>query len=61
MVLEQIESADKQLLATRYEAAVMKEVRELATSWFKMPLDELIAKSRADSRVFMQGSISGKL
>jgi hypothetical protein len=55
MTLEEIENVDKQLLATRYEAAVMTEFRELTTSSFKMPLDELIAKSRADGRVFMQG------
>ena len=56
MALKEIENIDKELLATRYEAAVMKEFRELATWWFKMPLNELIAKSRADGRVFMQGS-----
>ena len=56
MTLEDIENVDKQLLATRYEAAVMTEFRELATLWFKMPLDEPIAKSRADGRVSMQGS-----
>lgn len=56
MALKEIENVDKELLATRYEAAVMKEFRELATWWFKMPLDELIAKSRADGRVFAQGS-----
>jgi hypothetical protein len=56
MTLKEIENVDKQLLSTRYEAAVMTEFRELATSWFKMPFDELIARSRADGRVFMQGS-----
>jgi hypothetical protein len=55
MALEEIENVDKELLATHYEAAVIKEFTELAT-WFKMPLDELIAKSRADGRVFAQGS-----
>jgi hypothetical protein len=55
MTLNEIENVDKELLATRYEAAVTKEFRELAT-WFKMPLDELIAKSREDGRVFAQGS-----
>jgi hypothetical protein len=55
MALEEIENVDKELLAIRYEAAVIKEFTELAT-WFKMPLDELIAKSRADGRVFAQGS-----
>ncbi len=48
MALKEIENVDKELLATRYEAAVMKEFRELATGWFKLPLDELISKSRAD-------------
>ena len=38
MALKEIESGDKQLLATRYEVLVMKEFRQLATSWFKMPL-----------------------
>jgi hypothetical protein len=38
MTLEKIENVDKQLLATRYEVLVMKEFRQLATSWFKMPL-----------------------
>jgi hypothetical protein len=56
MTLEEIENVDKELLAARYDAAVMKEFRELATSWFKIPLDELISKSRADGRVFAQGS-----
>jgi hypothetical protein len=46
MTLEEIENVDKQLLAARYQVAAMKEFRELATSWLKMPLDELIAKSR---------------
>ena len=55
MTLNEIENVDKELLAARYEAAVMKEFRELATGWFKMSLDELIAKSRADARVFAQG------
>jgi hypothetical protein len=55
MTLKEIESVDKELLAARYEAAVMKEFRELAT-WFEMPLDELIAKSRADGGVFAQSS-----
>jgi hypothetical protein len=40
MALEEIENVDKELLATHYEAAVIKEFTELAT-WFKMPLDEL--------------------
>ena len=34
----------------------MKEFREVATWWFQMPLDELISKSRADGRIFMNGS-----
>jgi hypothetical protein len=55
MALEEIENVDKELLATHYEAAVIKEFTELAI-WFRMPLDELIAKSRADGRVFAQGS-----
>jgi hypothetical protein len=38
MALEEIESVDKELLAARYEAAVMKEFRELANWSFKMPL-----------------------
>jgi hypothetical protein len=37
MALEEIENVYKELLATRYEAAVIKEFTELATSWFKMP------------------------
>ena len=56
MTLKEIENVDKELLAARYEVAVIKEFTELATWWFKMPLDELIAKSRADGRVFAQGS-----
>jgi hypothetical protein len=32
MTLEEIENVDKELLAARYDAAVMKEFRELATS-----------------------------
>jgi hypothetical protein len=56
VTLDQITEVDKQLLADRYEAAVMKEFREVATWWFQMPLDELIAKSRAHGRVFMNGS-----
>jgi hypothetical protein len=55
MTRNEIENADKELLATRYEAAVIKEFTELAT-WFEMPLDELIAKSRADGKVFARGS-----
>jgi hypothetical protein len=55
MTLNEIENVDKEMLAARYEAAVMKEFRELAT-WFEMPLDELISKSRKDGRVFAQGS-----
>jgi hypothetical protein len=55
MALKEIENVNKELLATRYEAPVTKEFRELAIWWFKMPLDELIAKSRADGRLFMQG------
>jgi hypothetical protein len=34
----------------------MKAFGEVATWWFQMPLDELIAKSRAHGRVFMNGS-----
>jgi hypothetical protein len=45
MALKKIGNVDKELLAARYKAAVMKEFRELATWWFKMPLDDLIAKS----------------
>jgi hypothetical protein len=56
VTLDEITNADKELLAQRYEAAVMKGFREVATWWFKMPLDELIAKSRAHGRVFMKGS-----
>src|ERR1700680_4511314 len=56
VTLDQITEVDKELLADRYEAAVMKEFREVATWWFQMPLDELIAKSRAHGRVFMNGS-----
>jgi hypothetical protein len=43
MTLSEIENVDKQLLAIRYEAAVMKEFMELATGWFKMPLDVLMS------------------
>ena len=56
VTLDQITEVDKELLADRYEAAVMKEFREVATWWFQMPLDGLISKSRADGRVFMNGS-----
>jgi hypothetical protein len=34
----------------------MKAFGEVATWWFQMPLDELIAKSRAHGRVFMNDS-----
>jgi hypothetical protein len=56
MTLNEIESTDKELLAARYEVAVMEEFRALATGWFERPLDELIAKSRADGKVLIQGS-----
>jgi hypothetical protein len=54
--LKEIQEADKELLAACYEAAITREFRELASSWFRMPLDEFIAKSRADGRIFPQGS-----
>jgi len=56
VTLDQITEIDRELLADRYGAAVMKEFREVATWWFQMHLDELIAKSRAHGRVFMNGS-----
>jgi hypothetical protein len=56
MTPNEIENVDKELLAARYEAAVMKEFGELATEWFERPLEELIAKSRADGKVLIQGS-----
>ena len=56
MTLNEIENVDKELLAARYEGAVMKEFGELATEWFERPLEELIAKSRADGKLLIQGS-----
>ena len=56
VTLDQITEIDRELLADRYGAAVMKEFREVATWWFQMHLDELIAKSRAHGRVSMNGS-----
>jgi hypothetical protein len=56
MTLNEIESIDKELLAARYEAAVMKEFADLATEWFERPLEELIARSRAEGKVLIQGS-----
>src|ERR1700738_3536129 len=55
MTLNEIENVDKELLAARYEAAITEEFGSVA-KFLELTIDEMIAKSRADGRVFMQGS-----
>ena len=51
-----IEHVDKELLAQRYEAALMNAYEDLANGFFNMPLEELITKSREEGRIQIQGS-----
>jgi hypothetical protein len=55
MTLSEIENVDKELLAARYEAAITEEFGSVA-KFLELTIDEMIAKSRADGRVFAQGS-----
>src|SRR5258708_8475731 len=55
MTLSEIENVDKELLAARYEAAITEEFESVA-KFLELTIDEMIAKSRADGRVFAQGS-----
>src|SRR5260370_2039602 len=55
MTLNEIENVDKELLAARYEAAITEEFGSVA-KFLELTIDEMIAKSRADGRVFAQGS-----
>jgi len=55
MTLNEIENVDKELLAARYEAAITEEFGSVA-EFLELTIAEMIAKSRADGRVFAQGS-----
>src|SRR6266481_2459915 len=55
MTLNEIENVDKEFLAARYEAAITEEFGSVA-KFLELTIDEMIAKSRADGRVFAQGS-----
>ena len=55
MTLYEIENVDKELLAARYEAAITEEFGSVA-KFLELTIDEMIAKSRADGRVFARGS-----
>ncbi len=55
MTLNEVENVDKELLAARYEAAITEEFGSVA-KFLELTIDEMIAKSRADGRVFAQGS-----
>src|SRR6267142_354701 len=55
MTLNEIENVDKGLLAARYEAAVTEEFGSVA-KFLELTIDEMIAQSRADGRVFAKGS-----
>jgi hypothetical protein len=56
MTQNEIENVDKELLAERYEAALMNFYEELANGFFEMPFEELIAKVREAGRIQIQGS-----
>ena len=55
MTLSEIENVDKELLAAHYEAAITEEFGSVA-KFLELTIDEMITKSRADGRVFAQGS-----
>ena len=55
MTLNEIENVDKEFLAARYEAAITEEFGSVA-KFLELTIDEMIAKSRADGRVFAKGS-----
>jgi hypothetical protein len=50
MTLNEIENGDKELLAARYEAAITEEFGSVA-KFLELTLDEMIAKSRAASKI----------
>jgi hypothetical protein len=56
MTQNEIEHVDKELLAQRYEAALMNAYEDLANGFFNVPLEELITKSREEGRIQIQGS-----
>jgi hypothetical protein len=56
MTQNEIENIDKELLAERYEAALMNGYEKLANGFFEMPFEELIAKIREAGRIQIQDS-----
>lgn len=55
MTLNQIAQFDKGVLATHYEAAIMNSYEDLASGFFNRPHEELIAESRRNGRIRIQG------